>query len=74
MAQAAVNKERSFPHPEFTDSEAGALTFPSSTSRSYNYYKPAKARATTYDANVVALGRDARDQQVRAGADERHRE
>ncbi|MFC5261000.1 aromatic/alkene monooxygenase hydroxylase subunit beta [Kribbella qitaiheensis] len=49
MAQAAVNKERSFPHPEFTDSEAGALTFPSSTSRSYNYYKPAKARATTYE-------------------------
>ncbi len=40
---------RSFPKPEFTDAEAGALDFPSSNSRSYNYFKPAKLRATTYE-------------------------
>ena len=49
MAEATVSKERSFPKPEFTDSEAGALVFPSSKSRSYNYYKSAKLRATTYE-------------------------
>jgi propane monooxygenase small subunit len=42
-------KQRSFPKPAFTDAEAGALDFPSSTSRSYNYFKPAKLRATTYE-------------------------
>ncbi len=41
--------ERSVPITVFTDSEAGALEFPSSTSRSYNYFKPAKLRATTYE-------------------------
>ena len=40
---------RSVPKPVFTDSEAGALEFPSSTSRSYNYFTPAKLRATTYE-------------------------
>jgi propane monooxygenase small subunit len=40
---------RSFPKPHFTDAEAGALDFPSSKSRSYNYFKPAKMRATTYE-------------------------
>ena len=40
---------RSVPKNRFTDSEAGALEFPSSTSRSYNYFKPAKLRATTYE-------------------------
>lgn len=49
MAKATISKERSFPKPEFTDAEAGALEFPSSTSRSYNYFKPAKLRATTYE-------------------------
>ena len=46
-------KPRSFPRIEFTDSEAGALEFPSSTSRSYNYYKPAKLRATMYEDVTV---------------------
>ena len=41
--------ERSVPKTVFTDSEAGALEFPSSTSRSYNYFTPAKLRATTYE-------------------------
>ena len=49
MAEATESKVRSFPKPEFTDSEAGALVFPSSKSRSYNYYKSAKLRATTYE-------------------------
>jgi len=40
---------RSVPKTVFTDSEAGALEFPSSTSRSYNYFTPAKMRATTYE-------------------------
>ncbi|WP_216895513.1 aromatic/alkene monooxygenase hydroxylase subunit beta [Nocardia alni] len=40
---------RSFPKPQFTDAEAGALEFPSSNSRSYNYFQPAKLRATTYE-------------------------
>ncbi|MCI2422460.1 aromatic/alkene monooxygenase hydroxylase subunit beta [Saccharopolyspora sp. K220] len=40
---------RSFPKPEFTDAEAGALEFPSSGSRSYNYFTPKKMRATMYE-------------------------
>jgi propane monooxygenase small subunit len=48
-AERANKPERSFPKPEFTDAEAGALEFPSSHSRSYNYFKPAKLRATTYE-------------------------
>jgi propane monooxygenase small subunit len=38
-----------FPKPEFTGAEAGLLTFPGSTSRSYNYFKPRKMRATVYE-------------------------
>lgn len=40
---------RSFPKPEFTDAEAGALTFPSSTSRTFSYYTPQKLRASMYE-------------------------
>jgi propane monooxygenase small subunit len=40
---------QSFPKPEFTGAEAGMLDFPSSGSRSYNYYKPEKLRATVYE-------------------------
>ncbi|WP_214108646.1 aromatic/alkene monooxygenase hydroxylase subunit beta [Acrocarpospora catenulata] len=40
---------RSFPKPELTDAEAGALTFPSSTSRAFNYFKPKKLRASMYE-------------------------
>lgn len=49
MAQPTATAARSFPKPEFTDAEAGALDFPSSKSRTYNYFKPAKLRATTYE-------------------------
>jgi propane monooxygenase small subunit len=40
---------QSFPKPEFTGAEAGMLDFPSSGSRSYNYFKPEKMRATVYE-------------------------
>jgi propane monooxygenase small subunit len=42
----------------FTDAEAGALEFPSSTSRSYNYYTPAKRRATVYEDVTVDVQPD----------------
>ncbi|GAB3344514.1 aromatic/alkene monooxygenase hydroxylase subunit beta [Modestobacter lapidis] len=48
-SSAPPENVRSFPKPAFTDAEAGAKTFPSSTSRSYNYFTPAKKRATTYE-------------------------
>ncbi len=51
-------KTRSFPRVEFTDSEAGALDFPSSKSRSYSYFKPAKLRATMYEDVTVDVQPD----------------
>jgi len=51
-------KERSVPKPEFTDAEAGAREFPSSNSRSYNYYTPAKRRATIYEDVTVDVQPD----------------
>jgi propane monooxygenase small subunit len=44
-----VTPERSVPKPVFTDAEAGAKEFPSSRSRSYNYFQPRKRRATVYE-------------------------
>jgi len=41
--------ERNVPKPVFTDAEAGSQVFPSSTSRSYNYFTPAKRRASVYE-------------------------
>ncbi|WP_037370746.1 aromatic/alkene monooxygenase hydroxylase subunit beta [Amycolatopsis orientalis] len=49
---------RSFPKVEFTDSEAGALEFPSSKSRTYNYFTPAKMRATVYEDVTVDVQPD----------------
>src|ERR1700724_1254385 len=51
-------KERSVPKPVFTDAEAGALTFPSSKSRSYNYFKPAKLHASLYEDVTVDVQPD----------------
>jgi propane 2-monooxygenase small subunit len=51
-------KERSVPRPEFTDAEAGAREFPSSTSRSYNYFTAAKRRATVYEDVTVDVQPD----------------
>ncbi|WP_416980996.1 aromatic/alkene monooxygenase hydroxylase subunit beta [Streptomyces sp. T028] len=49
QADKPAKAERSFPKPQFTDAEAGALVFPSSTSRTFSYYKPQKMRATMYE-------------------------
>ena len=58
MSAPEKPKERSFPKIEFTDSEAGALVFPSSKSRSYSYFKPAKLRATMYEDVTVDVQPD----------------
>lgn len=58
MADITDQKARSFPRIEFTDSEAGARDFPSSKSRTYNYYKPAKLRATMYEDVTVDVQPD----------------
>jgi propane monooxygenase small subunit len=57
MSTTAV-QERSVPKPVFTDAEAGALEFPSSQSRSYNYYTPRKRRATLYEDVTVDVQPD----------------
>jgi propane monooxygenase small subunit len=51
-------KERSVPKPVFTDAEAGAQVFPSSTSRTYNYFTPRKRRATVYEDVTVDVQPD----------------
>ena len=52
-------KERSVPKPVFTDAEAGARgEFPSSNSRTYNYFTPAKRRATIYEDVTVDIQPD----------------
>ncbi len=48
----------SAPRPQFTNAEAGALEFPSSTSREYNYYKPARLRRTVYEDVTVEVQPD----------------
>jgi propane monooxygenase small subunit len=51
--------ERSVPKPVFTDAEAGARgEFPSSTSRTYSYFTPAKRRATIYEDVTVDIQPD----------------
>jgi propane monooxygenase small subunit len=53
-----VTKERSVPRPVFTDAEAGAKEFPSSRSRTYNYFEPRKRRATVYEDVTVDVQPD----------------
>jgi propane monooxygenase small subunit len=55
---SAPAKQRSFPKIEFTDSEAGALEFPSSKSRKFNYYTPAKLRSTMYEDVTIDIQPD----------------
>ncbi len=50
--------ERDVPKIEFTDAEAGALTFPSSESRTYNYFTPQKQRASVYEDVTVDVQPD----------------
>jgi propane monooxygenase small subunit len=58
MATDNVVKERSVPKPVFTDAEAGAQEFPSSTSRQYNYFTPRKRRASVYEDVTVDVQPD----------------
>jgi propane monooxygenase small subunit len=58
MSTTSPTKTRSVPKPVFTDAEAGALEFPSSTSRTYNYYTPQKRRATVYEDVTVDVQPD----------------
>ena len=58
MATDTPVQERSVPKPVFTDAEAGAKEFPSSTSRSYNYFTPRKRRATVYEDVTVDVQPD----------------
>ena len=51
-------KERSVPKPVFTDAEAGSQEFPSSTSRTYNYFTPPKRRASVYEDVTVDVQPD----------------
>jgi propane monooxygenase small subunit len=53
-----VTPKRSVPHPVFTDAEAGAKEFPSSRSRSYNYFEPRKRRASVYEDVTVDVQPD----------------
>jgi propane monooxygenase small subunit len=52
-ATPTEEKTRSVPKLSFTDAEAGALTFPSSDSRQYNYFTPEKVKATIYEDVTV---------------------
>lgn len=54
----AAPKERSVPITHFTDAEAGAKEFPSSRSRTYNYFEPAKRRASVYEDVTVDVQPD----------------
>jgi propane monooxygenase small subunit len=58
MATDIPVKERSVPKPVFTDAEAGAKEFPSSTSRSYNYFTPRKRRASVYEDVTIDVQPD----------------
>src|SRR6267378_5548056 len=58
MSTQTPPKERSVPKPVFTDAEAGAREFPSSDSRSFNYYKPQKRRASVYEDVTVDVQPD----------------
>ena len=53
-----TSDERSVPKPVFTDAEAGAKTFPDSTSRRFNYYTPEKRKQTHYEDVTVEVQPD----------------
>jgi propane 2-monooxygenase small subunit len=58
MSTETPPQERNVPKPVFTDAEAGAKEFPSSNSRSFNYYTPRKRRATVYEDVTVDVQPD----------------
>jgi propane monooxygenase small subunit len=49
---------RSVPKPVFTDAEAGALSFPSSESRKFNYFKATRLNASLYEDVTVDVQPD----------------
>src|ERR1700731_3294291 len=53
-------QQRSVPMVTFTDAEAGAKTFPSSTSRRYDYYTPAGRKQSHYEDVTVEVQPDPR--------------
>jgi propane monooxygenase small subunit len=58
MTPETATPQRSVPKPVFTDAEAGAKEFPSSRSRSYNYFEPRKRRASVYEDVTVDVQPD----------------
>jgi hypothetical protein len=56
--QTPTGRVRSVPKLVFTDAEAGALEFPSSNSRSFNYFEPARMKATVYEDVTVDVQPD----------------
>ena len=56
--QTPTGRVRSVPRLVFTDAEAGALEFPSSNSRSFNYFKPQRLKATVYEDVTVDVQPD----------------
>jgi propane 2-monooxygenase small subunit len=52
--------ERSLPHPEFTDAEAGAREFPDSNNRRFTYYNPSKRKPSHYEDVTVEVQPDPR--------------
>jgi propane monooxygenase small subunit len=56
--QTPTGRVRSVPKLVFTDAEAGALEFPSSNSRSFNYFKPQRLKATMYEDVTVDVQPD----------------
>jgi propane 2-monooxygenase small subunit len=58
--KVSIPQQRSVPKPEFTDAEAGALEFPDSTERNFNYFKPAKRKQTHYEDVTVEVQPDPR--------------
>ncbi|HEY1917617.1 MAG TPA: hypothetical protein VGH27_18765 [Streptosporangiaceae bacterium] len=55
-----MSTERSVPKPVFTDAEAGALEFPDSDARRFNYYTPQKRKQTHYEDVTVEVQPDPR--------------
>jgi len=56
--ETPTGRIRSVPRLVFTDAEAGALEFPSSNSRQFNYFEPQKLRATVYEDVTVDVQPD----------------
>jgi propane 2-monooxygenase small subunit len=58
MSTETPQQTRSVPKPVFTDAEAGAKEFPSSMSRRFNYFTPAKRRASVYEDVTIDVQPD----------------